>query len=405
MSPDTSTLEAPSAQVQRPTPEERVAAIAPIISECSERVEKERRLTPEIRQALHENNLFRLLLPRTFGGDEVDPMTFFRTTMALAACDASTGWCVGQGNGCSMTAAYVELEVARTIWTNDPEGVDKIWGSDPHAVLAWGPGRADVTEVDGGHKITGRWAFASGSRHATWLGGMTPMPGFVSDRSETRTMLFPAGSVVMEDVWDTIGLRGTGTDAYTVKDLFVPAEYSTRRDNPKDRREAGPLYLFTSSALYSIGFSGVAMGIARAMLDEFNILATEKMPLRMRTTLGENTAIQAEYATAEARLGSARAFVLSEVSQAWDEATRTGEVSMESRMRIRLATTYGIHEAKHAADVAYDLSGATAVYRSNGIERRFRDIHTVTQQMQGRKDHLQTVGGFMLGQEANVASL
>ena len=78
---------------------------------------------------------------------------------------------------------------------------------------------------------------------------------------------------------------------------------------------------------------------------------------------------------------------------------------MESRMRIRLATTYGIHEAKHAADVAYDLSGATAVYRSNGIERRFRDIHTVTQQMQGRKDHLQTVGGFMLGQEANVASL
>jgi alkylation response protein AidB-like acyl-CoA dehydrogenase len=394
MSPDTSTLEAPSMQVQRLTPEERVAAIAPLISGSSERIEKERRLTPEVRKALYENNLFRLLLPRAFGGDEVDPMTFFRTTMALAICDASTAWCVSQGNGCSMTAAYVEPAVARTIWADNPEGV-----------LAWGPGRADVTEADGGYKITGRWAFASGSRHATWLGGMTPMPGFVSDRSETRTMLFPAGSVVMEDVWDTIGLRGTGTDAYTVKDLFVPIEFSTRRDNSKDRRELGPLYLLTSSALYSIGFSGVSMGIARAMLNEFNELATSKMPLRMRTTLGANTAFQAEYATAEARLGSARAFVLSEVSEIWDEILRTGEVTIAARMRIRLATTYGIHEAKHAADIAYDLSGATAVYRSNGIERRFRDIHTVTQQMQGRKDHLQTVGGFMLGQEANLASL
>lgn len=394
MSPDTSAVEASGAQAQGPTPEERVAAIAPLISGSSERIENERRLTPEVRQALHENNLFRLLLPRVYGGEEVDPMTFFRTIMALAACDASTAWCVGQGNGCSMSAAYLEPDVARTIWTNDPEGV-----------LAWGPGRGDVTEVDGGYKITGRWAFASGSRHATYLGGMTPMPGFVSDRSETRTMLFPSSSVEMEDVWDTIGLRGTGTDAYTVKDLFVPAEFSMRRDNPKDRQQDGPLYRFTSSALYSMGFAGAAMGIAKAMLDEFQILATEKMPLRMRTTISENTAFQAEYATARARLGSARAFVLGEVSEIWEEAVRTGEVSVESRMRIRLATTYGIHEAKNAADVAYDLSGATAVYRSNGVERRFRDIHTVTQQMQGRKDHFQTVGAFLLGQPPNFASL
>lgn len=393
MTPTTAIRANPDEGQHQADPESRVAAIAEVVSAASDEIEASRRLTPAVLQALHDNNLFRMLLPRRFGGDEVDPMTFSRTMRALAALDASTAWCVGQGNGCSMCAAYVDPAVAKTMW-----------GDDQTSVLAWGPGKAEVTEDDGGYRITGGWRFASGSRHASWLGCMTPMPG-VTDRSQVRTMLVPADMVVMEDVWDTIGLRGTGTDSYTVEDLYVPVEFSTRRDNPEDRREDGPLYKLTSSALYSIGFASTAMGVATAMLDEFRDLATVKTPLRMSGNLRDNQVVQADYAVSRARVGAAHAFLLSECADVWDQIHRDGEASMESRVRIRLATTFGIHEAKEAANFAYDLSGATAVFRSNGVERRFRDIHTITQQIQGRKDHLQTSGAFMLGLPANVGSL
>jgi alkylation response protein AidB-like acyl-CoA dehydrogenase len=107
--------------------------------------------------------------------------------------------------------------------------------------------------------------------------------------------------------------------------------------------------------------------------------------------------VQYEVAQAEARMRAARAFVLSELGDIWQEVVATKALSIANRMRIRLATTFAIHEAKAAADTAYDLAGATAIFIGNDFERRFRDIHTVTQQQQGRKAHLQSVGAFLLG--------
>jgi alkylation response protein AidB-like acyl-CoA dehydrogenase len=107
--------------------------------------------------------------------------------------------------------------------------------------------------------------------------------------------------------------------------------------------------------------------------------------------------VQYEVAQAEARIRAARALVLSELGDIWQEVVATNALSIANRMRIRLATTFAIHEAKAAADVAYDLAGATAIFASNTFERRFRDLHTVTQQQQGRKAHLQTVGAYLRG--------
>jgi alkylation response protein AidB-like acyl-CoA dehydrogenase len=107
--------------------------------------------------------------------------------------------------------------------------------------------------------------------------------------------------------------------------------------------------------------------------------------------------VQYEVAQAEARVRAARAFVLSELRDIWQAVVATQALSIADRMRIRLATTFAIHEAKAAADAAYELAGATAIFIGNDFERRFRDLHTVTQQLQGRKAHLQSVGAFLLG--------
>src|SRR6201991_2245160 len=143
----------------------RAEAVRPAVAAASNEIEQSRRLPPALLDRLHEARLFRLLLPRSSDGIETDPVTFFHVIETIAREDASTAWCMSQAGGCAMAAAYLDLPVARVIF-----------GNDPRAVLAWGPGpRVRAVECDGGYRVTGTWAFASGGRHATWLGAHCPI--------------------------------------------------------------------------------------------------------------------------------------------------------------------------------------------------------------------------------------
>jgi alkylation response protein AidB-like acyl-CoA dehydrogenase len=378
----------------------RIRSIAPVIDAASERIEQDRRLPPDLLDALHGEGMYRLLLPRRYGGYELDPASFHRAISEIAQHDASTAWCLGQGNGCAMAAAYVAPEIA-----------EEVWGNDPRGVLAWGPpGKATAVEEGDGYRVTGKWSFASGMRHATWLGGHstvvgpdgTPKKGPDGGRV-VRTMLIPWAKTEVTDIWHVMGLRGTASDAFEVKDLFVPRAYTLSRDDPQEQHLDDPLYLFPQTALYSIGFSGTAIGIARAMLESFKALAADKTPRRMKNTLRENGMVQMEVGMAEARLNAARANILAEATDIWNTVVATRELTVAQRMRIRLATTFGIHQAKAAGDAAYHLAGATAIFNSNVFERRFRDLNTVTQQTQGRKTNIQAVGSFLLGNEPDMS--
>lgn len=389
MSPDSSMARADEPQVSDVPA--RVDRMAPALMAAAERIEQARRLPPDILALLYDANMFRLLAPRSIGGEELDPITYFRTMVALGAIEGSTAWCIGQGNGCAMAAAYVDPAVARDIWGR------------PDGVVAWGPGKGEATVVDGGYRVSGGWQFCSGSRHAGFLGGLIYMSDAVRGKA-ARTMLIPVSQTTQKDVWDTIGLRGTGTDAFDVKDVFVPKVYSVVRDDPVDRRESGPLYKFASGALYGIGFCAIGLGMATALLEDFKVLAGVKTPRRGSNVIRESQIVQNDVAVAHARLCAAKAFVLSELADIWPEAQQ-GELSMDSRMRLRLATTYAIFEAKAAGDAAYDGAGATAVFKSNAFERRFRDLRTLTQQGQGRKSNFAAVGGYLLGLEPDTSAL
>ena len=375
----------------------RARALAPLIAGLADRIEAERRLPDELLDALFDAGLYRLLLPREFAGGEVDPASFVETIESVAKADASTAWCLCQAAGCSMVAAFVAPDIAATVFR------------DKRAVLAWGPGPGRAVATAGGYRVSGKWSFASGGRHASWLGGICAIveadgtPRREADGTPViRTLLFPASQAAMTDIWQVIGLRGTASDAFAVTDLFVPEGYAAPRDDQASRRERGPLYCFPTSSLYAAGFAGVALGIARSTLDAFIALAAEKTPRGFKTSLRDNAVIQAEVARAEARLGAARSFLLFSLAEIWRDVVASNTLTLAQRMRIRLAATYAIDQATAVADTAYHQAGATAIFASGAFERRFRDIHTVAQQVQGRASHFETVGQFMLGLEPDL---
>ena len=378
-------------------PVERIARIATAIEKSGAENEALGQLTPEVVNKLHEQRLFRMLLPRAYGGEEVDLPTWFRAMEALGKLDASTAWCIGQMNGCAATASAVAPEVAR-----------KVWG-EPRAALSWGPpikARADA--VDGGHRLSGEWMMSSGSRHATWLGLHSAVfdkngtATSAADVSDVRIFFVPANAVEWVDSWHVIGLRATNSGGFRIKEIFVPDGYSVCREHLSEVKVASPLYKFPLNSYFAVGFSAVSLGIARAMLDATITLAVEKKPRMAKTTLIDNHLIQFQIGEAEARLRSARTYVESTAQRVWERVATSGELTVPHRIDIRMAATFAIHEAKAVADTAWDVAGASAIFLSSPFERRFRDIRTLTQQLQGRKSHLQEVGAYLLGLEPNL---
>jgi alkylation response protein AidB-like acyl-CoA dehydrogenase len=220
-----------------------------------------------------------------------------------------------------------------------------------------------------------------------------------------RTFFVPADSVAWTDIWNVVGLRGTASDAYAIENVTVPMEYSVRRDRVEDVKIHNTLYAFRAKNLYASGFCAIALGLARGLLEGFKELAAEKKGKYGTTVLKDNAVAQSDVAVAEARIRSASAYVTGELADIYDEVEKSGALSPDQRMRIRLAATFGIQEAKTAADIAYHSAGATAIFASQPFERRYRDLHAVTQQIQGHKVHYQTVGSYLLGHEPDLTTM
>jgi len=381
----------------------RVRELAPALSACAQQIDERRELPREIVDRLVEGGFFRLLLPRSLDGAELLPAQYVPIIEAVARVDASTAWCLNQNSGCSMTAAYLSAEIAREIF------------GPPRGILAWGPGPGEARAVAGGYNVTAKWAFASGSHHASWLGCHVPVieangqPRLEADGAPTvRTLFFPKSKTKFEDIWHTMGLRGTGSDQYSVTDLFVPEAYSLpsiARNSPERRREKGLLYSFSSLSMYAAGFAGVATGCARATLAAFIELARDKIPRGARITMRNNHVIQREVAQSEVRVASAWGHLIRSLEDITEAVRARGHITLDERMAIRLNATFCIHTAMEVIDILYQAAGATAIFDENPFERPWRDVHSVSQQIQGRQAHFETVGAYLMGLEADTSWL
>jgi indole-3-acetate monooxygenase len=376
---------------------DRAQALAPRLAAAAPRIEADRELPPDIVEALHEARLFRMLVPRSLGGDEVSPVAFMQAIEELAKADASTAWCVAQTSVCSTISSALKPDIAAAIFKNDSRGV-----------LAWGPStskNAKAAAEPGGYRVTGEWPFASGSRHATWLAAHSFV--FELDGSLRRdangepvqkTFVVPRRAATIKDVWQVIGLKGTGSDTYTLTDVFVPEDCAIAHHalDPAERREHGPLYSFNIYQLFGSAFPAVALGVARTMLDSFIELAQTKTPVASKTVLRDNAVIQSQVGVAESQLAAARAFFFT----AWDEIWRAAQdkaITFDQRVQLRMASIHASQQARQVAEIAYLAAGATAIFESNPFERRFRDMHAVSQQAQAQFAIYEAIGRHFLG--------
>jgi alkylation response protein AidB-like acyl-CoA dehydrogenase len=375
-----------------PSPVARARDLTRLIAAEAEAIERGRRLTEPVVEELHVARLFRMLYPRSVGGDEVEPAVYIDAVGELARADGSVGWCASIANSTGLFAPYLELEAAHAVF------------GPPRATCAWGPpNECRGIAVPGGYRVTGRWDFASGCRHASWMGahgtvvepdGSLRLNNFC--RPTLRTWLFPVEQARLLDNWNPIGLRGTASESYTVEDLFVPEEFTGTREDPTLRREPGPLYAFPQQTLYSVGIASVALGIARGMLDAFIDLALRKTP-RGTGRLADNAMIQAEVARAEARLGAARCYLIDTVTEIYRAAGPSAPIDIPDRARARLAGSNAITSAVAVANRTYKTAGVDAIFPGSPFERRFRDIHTLSQQIQSRDAHYEAIGQVLLG--------
>ena len=375
-----------------PDPVARARELAAEIAAAADEIERTRRIPDALLGRLHASRLFRMLLPRSVGGDETEPALYVAAVEELARHDASVAWNVFVANSSALIAAFLEPAANHAVF------------ADPRSIVAWGPPNASrARAVEGGYRVTGKWDFASGCRQARWMGahchvqeadGTLRLNRF--GRPAVRTLLFPASEATLLDTWQTIGLRGTASDSYSVDDLFVPEAFSSTREDPALRQQRGPLYAFTMQGLYAAGVAAVGLGVARAMLSEFIALASRKVP-RNLARLADNAVVQADVARAEARLGSARAYLIETLTAIYANAGEVAPIEVADRARVRLACTNAIQGAAEVVDFAYKAAGVDAIFPGSPFERRFRDMHTLSQQIQARIAHFEQVGQILLG--------
>jgi indole-3-acetate monooxygenase len=373
------------------SPLDAARKLAPIIRSCADQIEADRELPRPLFEALADAGLFKLALPRSLGGAEIDLPTYVEVLEEIGKADASTAWIVNQCAIFATYAARMPREVARSIWVDTPRS---IVANTPVAT-------AKAVVVPGGYRVTGRQGFSTGCRHAPWLAARALViengqPRLQNGQPEQLYLFVPVGEAELLDTWHVRGMRGTGTYDFAVNDVFVPAERTVLQAGAP-LLENGSLYQIPRSLLFASADGGIAVGVARSSIEAFLELAGAKTPRLMQATLRDQPMIQAAVGHAEADLRSGRAFLTEAVREIWTEATSTGAVTQERLAVLRLATTHAIRLAVQVVDTIYNAAGVTAIYEGNLMQRLFQDIHVISQHLQARLSHYELVGRHWLG--------
>jgi len=371
---------------------EAALALGPQIRAAADEIEQGRRLPLPLVQAMKEAGVFRMTMPRAWGGPEADPLTQLRVIEALSIADGSVGWCAMIGSDSGYFSAFLDQAVARDMYPD----LDAVTGSSLKPA-----GRALL--VAGGYRVSGRWAFGSGCQHSTWMAsscivfeGDTPRMG-ASGIPEIRVCFLPAADCEIIDTWYTTGLRASGSHDFAVKDVFVPAERTFSLLAPPVQRP-DPLYAFPT--MFLSNFPGVALGIARSAIDALVTLAGQK-PVVMGggKTLRDEAHLQSAVAYAEALVGSARSYVFEVLGDLWAALVAGNQPSTGQRARYRLSMTHVHSACVQAVELVYKVGGGSSVYATHPFDRHFRDIHTINQHLAVSLKTYEVAGRMLLGLE------
>jgi alkylation response protein AidB-like acyl-CoA dehydrogenase len=363
-------------------------SVASAVRRHADEAEEIRRLPAATVEALVAAGLMRLYVPRAYGGPEVDPPTALQALEEVARADAAAGWCTMIAATTSSLSTFLPPPAAAEIYGDPAVVTGGVFAPN-------GTGRVAGDTVS----VTGRWQWGSGTQHSHWIVG-----GVRCDDETFRVCYFDVADVTFHDTWHTSGLRGSGSLDFSVDGAVVPLGRTFQPFGGRPTIDV-PVGHFPNFTLLAAGVAAAALGIGRRALDEITALAGEKRPQFSQRTLAQHPYTQIELARAEAGLRAARAFLLDEVAAAWDRCVAGDPVTLDQRVRIRLAGANAAQQAAHAADTAYTLAGGTSVYSTSILQRLQRDAHVPTQHIQAAPKLFETVGRALLGQEIDASTL
>jgi alkylation response protein AidB-like acyl-CoA dehydrogenase len=353
-----------------------IEKIRPAIEQGRDEAERERRLPESVVATMRSAGLLKLWVPKEYGGDEVDLPLFMEATEAIARIDSAAGWIFGTCAAGPLLTAYLPPEAARELYKNGP---DVIFPGASTPV-----GRA--VPVDGGYRVSGRWPLASGAHLGEWLGGIALVFDGDAPRMDEHgvpdftSVMFPRADCELDDTWHSLGMRGTGSTHFSVNEAFVPAglTFSVFTAQP---RVAGPLYRLGVLPMFAMTVTSVLPGIARAAIDAFVELASNKVPTFSQTGLATRPTVHAELARVEALVQSARAFLYEVAGEMMAAVKTDGQVPPELEARRRLACANVGASCREAVDRLFALAGATPIYSGHRLEKCLRDVHTASQHL------------------------
>ncbi len=305
----------------------------------------EKRLAPAVVDALRSTGILGALVPSELGGAELSPVDYIELLEALAGGDSATAWCVMTASTSTLLAAYLPRETSTALWTATPLFVAGVFA--PGGKLA-----ADGT-------LTGKWSWASGSRHAEWFA-----VGAIAEKRHVVCFV-PASSVRIVENWDTLGLAGTGSHDITIENVAIPPTHLT---SVFDRGPwaAGALYRVPLFGLLAAGIAACGLGVAKAALSH----AAAKL------TAESGSAVLATYAEQRAELAAARAYLIETASAAAACAT-AGKIDDVTRGELRLAASFATHRAAAVVRQAFHLGGGNSVRAGSPLGEALRDIETM----------------------------
>jgi alkylation response protein AidB-like acyl-CoA dehydrogenase len=380
------------------------AALRPVLRSYHEQIEREQRLPQPLVEELRGAGFYRLVIPHTLGGLQVDPLTYLRIVELLAEGAGSVGWNIANNSIGQLVTLGLPDEGVHELYTH---GADTIIAGT--AVQGGGRG----VPVEGGYRVSGRWSFGSGCQESAWMLGSFQIiedgqPRRCSDGASLYWRgVFPRADVkIVEGSWDVAGLRGTGSFDWTVEDVFLPERRTmVHAGVPLDNqwnRWPGITYALPAQAWVGPHHSAVITGIARGGIDALIQLASEKTPRGRTGVLRESPQVQDAVGRADAMLNAGRVYRNAMIAELWITVAAGKATTHEQRARCRLAAVYAADNAREAMDLMYRHGGSTSFRCDSRLAECWRDLHVVGQTVTIAPEWYPLGGKVYLGMDPGV---
>ncbi len=363
-------------------------ALSAYFREQSAVIDDARRLPAEVVARVREAGLFRLTMPKIWGGPELSTIEQVEIIEELSKANSAVGWCVMIGCDSGIYSGFLDDEAGRELY--------------PQLDLAtagwvWPAGRAE--RVDGGFRVSGQWMFGSGITHADVVSaGCIVYENGAPARNSVgaprwQIMLAPASSFEIQDTWHTTGLRGTGSNDYRVSDLFIPERHSFSFMEPAKRE--GPIWR-RNNAILPKG-SGVPLGVARSTIDLFAETIQGKIEFPGGRPYKNLSRIQSAIAEAEMLLGAARSYTFTSIERHWKRLVKNEQPTEQERADLWLSNVNVCQSSRQIIRLLFDNVGGSAIYaKKSAFDRALRDAETWCQHIIGQRRTLEMVGSMLL---------